>query len=107
LPAAKRKRGSAQPHAKRKRDSAQPHAKRKRDSAQPHAKRKRDSAQPQMLFERAPLICVRCRIRRELSSKASRRCIVERLSHITRSPICHTLHHTDASSVAKDQSWSS
>src|SRR5437016_4921205 len=92
--------------AKRKRDSAQPQiAKRKRDSAQPQiAKRKRDSAQPQILSgcaERAlALICVRCRIRRELSSKESRRCMVERLSHITRSPACQTLHHTDASSVA-------
>ncbi len=33
-----------------------------------------------------PLICVRCMMRRAFGSKASRRCIVVRLSHSTRSP---------------------
>jgi hypothetical protein len=34
----------------------------------------------------SPLIWVRCMMRREFGSKASRRCMVQRLSHSTRSP---------------------
>ncbi len=37
-----------------------------------------------------PLICVRCMMRRADPSNGSRRCMVERLSHITRSPSFQT-----------------
>ena len=37
-----------------------------------------------------PLICVRCMTRRASPSNGSRRCMVERLSHITRSPSFQT-----------------
>ena len=37
-----------------------------------------------------PLICVRCMMRRASPSNGSRRCMVERLSHITRSPSFQT-----------------
>jgi hypothetical protein len=37
----------------------------------------------------SPLICVRCMIRRAEASKASRRCMTDRLSHSTRSPTRH------------------
>ena len=106
--------------AKRKRDSAQPQARSASAIARSLKKERSYSRESQpvgavydrpgisLLYSNSsgtenvpvPLICVRCRIRRELSSNASRRCIVERLSHMTRSPTFQTLHHTDASSPA-------
>jgi ABC-type sulfate/molybdate transport systems ATPase subunit len=48
----------------------------------------------------SPTICVRCMRRRRLSSKASRRCMTQRLSHITRSPIRHFWYQAKRSWVA-------
>ena len=50
----------------------------------------RDARGPGYAGRVSPLIWVRCMIRRALGSNASRRCMVQRLSHITRSPTRQT-----------------
>ena len=55
----------------------------------------------------SPTICVRCIRRRRLSSKASRRCMTQRLSHITRSPMRHFWYQAKRSCVACAQTASS
>src|SRR5262249_44836927 len=46
-----------------------------------------------------PLICVRCMMRRAAPSNGSRRCMVERLSHITRSPSRQTCSYRNCGCV--------
>jgi len=48
----------------------------------------------------APLIWVRCRMRRDDGSNGSRRCMVQRLSHSTTSPVRHRLYQVNSSRVA-------
>ncbi len=47
----------------------------------------------------SPLICVRCRTRRDSGSNGSRRCIVQRLSHNTTSPVRHWFPQLTSSRV--------
>ena len=46
-----------------------------------------------------PLICVRCMIRRVASSNGSRRCMVQRLSHSTRSPTRQTCSQVNSGAL--------
>src|SRR5690242_6252355 len=63
--------------------------------------------QPYALGRVSPLIWVRCMTRRELASNGSRRCMVQRLSHKTRSPTRHSLCHSSSSRLAYNHSSSS
>src|SRR5258706_15505106 len=63
-----------------------------------------------------PLICVRCMMRRAEASNGSRRCMVQRLSHSTRSPTrqtgsqanpeCATKPHNSSSKTSNSPSTS-
>src|SRR5262249_48280338 len=65
-----------------------------------HDSRRREPQSDHAWGRVSPLIWVRCMMRRVLSSKASRRCMVQRLSHSTRSPARQELYQVYSSRVA-------